>query len=79
MKVLLNCLKNLDMQVKELYILAQSNNEKHIKVEKHLPDLTDSINFVTKKCDGYEKDRTEKKKLTKNLRGKVSPYNSDAE
>ena len=67
------------MPVKELYILAQSNNEKHIKVEKHLPDLTESINFVTKKCDSYEKDRTEKKKLTKNLRGQVSSYNSDTE
>ena len=29
MKILLNCFKNLDKQVKELYILAQSNNEKH--------------------------------------------------
>ena len=35
---------------------------------------------MTKKCDDYEKDRTEKKKLTKNLRRKVSSsYNSDAE
>ena len=45
------------MQVTELYILAQSNNKKHIKVEKQLLDLTESINFMTKKFDDYEKDR----------------------
>ena len=49
MKILLTCFKNLDKQVKELYILAQSNNEKHIKGEKQLLDLTKSINLMTKK------------------------------
>ena len=49
MKTLLNCFQNLDNQIKELYILAQSNNEKHIKGEKQLLDLTESINFMTKK------------------------------
>ena len=34
---------------KELYTLAQSKNEKHIKGEKQLLDLTESINFMTKK------------------------------
>ena len=48
-KMMLNCSKNLDKQVKELYILAQSNNEKHIKGEKQLLDLTKSINLMTKK------------------------------
>ena len=31
-KTLLNHFKNLDKQVKELYILAQLNSEKHVKV-----------------------------------------------
>ena len=48
MKILLNCFKNLDKQVKELHILAQSNNEKHIKGKKQLLYLTKSINFMTK-------------------------------
>ena len=69
MKILLNCLHDLDKQVKEFYILAQSNNEKYIKSEKHLLDLTESINFITKKLADYEKDRTEKEKLIKDLTG----------
>ena len=77
MKILLNCFKNLDKQVKELYILAQSNNEKHIKGEKQLLDLTESINFMIKKFDDYEKDRVEKEKLIKDLKKKYLPLKMD--
>ena len=76
-KMMLNCSKNLDKQVKELYILAQSNNEKHIKGEKQLLDLTESINFMIKKFDDYEKDRVEKEKLIKDLKKKYLPLKMD--
>ena len=49
MKILLNCFKDLDKQVKELFILAQSNYKKHIKGKKQLLDLAESINFMSKK------------------------------
>lgn len=65
-------LQNLHKQVKELNILAQSNNEKYIKGEKNLSDLTGSINFMTKKCDDYEKDRAQNEKLIKDLREEAS-------
>ena len=79
MKILLNCLKNLNKQVKELFILAQSNNEKHIKGEKQLLDLTESINFMTRKIDDYEKDRAEKEKLIKDLREELSSLKNEHE
>ena len=63
MKVLLNYLPNLDKQVKKLYLLAQLNNKKHIKGEKHLSDLTESTNFILKKFDDYEKDRIDLKRF----------------
>ena len=75
-KVLLNCLQNLK-QVKELYILAQSNNDKHMKDEKHLSDLAKFINFMTKKIDDYEKDRAGKEKLINDLREEVPSLKSD--
>ena len=55
-------MQNFDEQVKEFYILAQSNIEKHFKGKKHSLDLTESINFMTKKFDYYKKDRAEKEK-----------------
>ena len=79
MKILLNCFKNLDKQVKELFILAQSNKEKHIKGEKQLLDLTESINFMTRKIDDYEKDRAEKGKLIKDLREELSSLRNEHE
>ena len=63
----------------KLYILAQSNNEKHIKGEKQLLDLTQSIKFMTKKFDDYEKDRAEKEKLIKDLREEVSSLKNEHE
>ena len=69
----------MDKQVKELYILAQSNNEKHIKDEKQLLDLTESINFMTKKFNDYEKDRAEKEKLIKDLPEEVSSLENEHE
>ena len=68
MKILLNYLQNLDKRVNKLYILSQSNNKKHIKGEKHLLHLTESINFMAKKFDDCEKDRAEKEMLIKDLR-----------
>ena len=79
MKTLLNCFKDLDKQVKELHILAQSNNDKHIKGDKQLLDLTESINFMTKKIDDHEKDRTEKENVIKDLREEVSSLKNEHE
>ena len=31
-KILVNCMQNIEKQVKELFLLAQENKEKHIKV-----------------------------------------------
>lgn len=61
MKFLSNCFQNLNEQGKELYLLAPSNKEKHVTGEKHLLDLTDSIKFMAKQFDDYEKDRAEMK------------------
>ena len=75
MKTLLNCLQNLDKQVKELYILVQSSNKKHIKSKEHLSDLNEPINFMTKTFFDYEKDRANKEKLIKYLREELSSLN----
>ena len=42
-------------------------------------DLTECINFITKKLADYEKDRTEKEKLIKDLTGQVSSLENEHE
>ena len=63
MKILLNGWQNLDNQVKQLYILTLSNNEKHINCKNNLSNLTVSTDFMTKKKNDYEKDSQNKRKI----------------
>ena len=44
----------------------------HIKGEKQLIDLAQSVQFITSKFDELEKDRKEKEKIINNLKGEVS-------
>ena len=44
-EILMNCLKNLEKEVKELKDLASSNNINQIKGERQLLDLKDAVGF----------------------------------
>ena len=39
-KILVKCMQNIEKQVKELFLLAQENKEKHIKGKSDLSELT---------------------------------------
>ena len=45
---------------------------KNIKCEKRLSNLTESINFMTKTINEYEKDKAEEEKLAKDLKEEIS-------
>ena len=59
--VLFNCLKNLEEEMNNLYMLANSNKEVQIKGDKQLIDFTSSVEFLTRKFDELERER--KKRL----------------
>ena len=44
----------------------------HIKCEKQLVDLAESVKFITSKFDELEKGRKGKEKIMNNLKGEVS-------
>ena len=56
-QILFNCLRNLEKQMKEIFVLAKSTQEQKIKDEKQLNDLHDSVQFVSDKFKEYEEDR----------------------
>ena len=58
----MNCLKNLEKEVKELKNLASSNNTNQIKGERQLLDLKDAVVFIFNNFDELEYDRFEKEK-----------------
>ena len=71
-KVLFNCLKNLERKMNDLYTLANSNKEMQIKGDKHLIELTSSVEFLSSKFDELEKERKEKDELINSLQIEVS-------
>ena len=62
-EILINCLKNLEKEVKKLQDLASSNNANQIKDESQLLDLKDAVDFISNKFDDLEPERLERKKL----------------
>ena len=71
-KVLFNCLKNLEQKMNDLYMPANSNKEMQVKGDKHLIELTFSVEFLTSKFDELEKERKEKDELINSLQTEVS-------
>ena len=71
-QILMNCLKNLEKEVKELKDLASSKNTNQIKGERQLLDLKDSVDFISNKFDDFECDRLEKEKIIKDLKEEVT-------
>ena len=68
----MNCLKNLEKEVKELKDLASSNNANQIKSERQLLDLKDVVDFISNKFGDFERDRLEKEKIIKYLKEEVT-------
>ena len=71
-EILMNCLKNLEKEVKELKDLASSNNANQIKGERQLLDLKEAVDFISNKFDDFERDRLEKEKVIKDLKEEVT-------
>ena len=71
-EILMNYLKDLEKEVKELKDLASSKNANQIKGEKQLLDLKDAVDFISNKFDEFENDRLEKEKIIKDLKEEVT-------
>ena len=72
---MLNCLRNLEKEVKDIHKLALSNNNNQNKGEKQLVHLNESIRFMSDKSEEFEKERREQKKPIEELRGEISFLN----
>ena len=71
-------MQNIEKQVKELFLLAQENKEKHIKSESDLNELTKAIDLISGKSDDFERERRQKDKIIKELKSEVPDLNTSA-
>ena len=70
--ILFNCLKELETKVVKIYKVANTTKESQIKGEKHLEDLTSSVDYITRKFDEYEEERKNKDEQIKCLQERAS-------
>ena len=56
----MNCMQNLEKQVGQIFKMLEKTEDRQIKGECQLTDLAKGVEFITQKCDEYEKDRREK-------------------
>ena len=60
--ILYDCLKNLELEVNEIYELSSSTKDAQIKSAKQLEDVSESIKFINEKFEEYEADLKQKEK-----------------
>ena len=61
-KILINCLKSIELQVTELFVLHEETKNFQIKGEKELDSVVDGVKLLSAKFDELEKDREKKDK-----------------
>ena len=75
----MNCMKNLEKQVGQIFKMLEKTEDRQIKGECQLTDLTKGIEFITQKFDEYEKDRREKDAIIATLQNELKSASMKAE
>ena len=57
--------------------MQEKTQSSQIKGELQLKELSEAVEFITKKFDQYEAERKEKEKIINDLQGKVSEMTSE--
>ena len=78
-QILFNCLQNVEKSVKEIHEMQEKTQSSQIKGELQLKELSEAVEFITKKFDQYEAERKEKEKIINDLQGKVSEMSNELE
>ena len=51
----MNCMQNLEKQVRQIFKMLEKTKDRQIKGECQLTDLEKGVDFITQKFDEYEK------------------------
>ena len=65
--ILINCLRNLEIRVNDIFTELSEAREDRIKGDVHLEKLNASISSINEKFLKYENEREEKEKIIENL------------
>ena len=68
--ILVNCMKNIEAKIKEIWYINHVTQDNQIKGECQLRDLVKSIEFYNEKFDELERDNRKKEEKTNELKEK---------
>ena len=63
--------RNVEKQMKEIFVLAKSTQKQQIKGERQLNDFHDFAQFISDKFKEYEKNRAKKNEIIEKLQSQV--------
>ena len=75
--ILFNCLKNLESIVHEIFANTYTLKEKHIKSEKQLTDLAETVTFLSEMFHQFEGGRKPKEEIIESSSDQVSVLHDD--
>ena len=78
-KILYNCIKNVEKQIQAIHCKTEETQMSQIKGKQHLMDLNKTVNFICEKFDEYERDRVEKEKIINGLQKHVNDMSATIE
>ena len=78
-KILYNCIKNVEKQIHDIHSKSKETKMSQIKGEQRLMDLNKTFNFISKKFDEYERDRADKEKIINELQKNVDDMSATTE
>ena len=71
-KILINCLKSIELQVKELFVLCEDTKNSQIKGEKQLDSLAEVLELLSANLMSWRKTARRKIRKFLNLRKKLN-------
>ena len=67
----MNCVQNLEKQVGQIFKMLEQTDDRQIKGECQLTNLSKGVDFTTQKFDEYGKDRREKGAINATIQNKL--------
>ena len=61
--ILLNCIKEVEKQITQIFDNTNELKAKQIKGESHLQEFSGAVDFITKKFDKCEQERQEREEI----------------
>ena len=71
-KILVNCMRNMEQQIKELIVSSNESKQARIKSEEHLTSIKTSLNSLSQKFHDLDKDLKAKDKKISELEKHVN-------